>query len=149
MIKLPDGPKTPPFLQLLQWIASPLEFMENCNQQYGDCFTVRLGNFKPMVFVSNPQAIEQIFTSNLGQFDSGRANLVLEPWVGSNSLILLDGRSHQRQRKLLTPPFHGDRMKSYGQIIYSITEEVTSKWQTNTPFSVRCSMQKLAIAANN
>lgn len=105
-MKLPDGPKTLPFIQMLQWISNPLEFMDNCSQRYGDCFTVRLANFKPMVFFSNPQAIEQIFTSNLGQFDSGRANSVLQPWVGDKSLLLLDGRSHQRQRKLLTPPFH-------------------------------------------
>ena len=70
-MKLPDGPKASSFIQLLQWIDNPLKFMDNCSQRYGDCFTVRFTNFKPMVFFSNPQAIEEIFTSNLGQFDSG------------------------------------------------------------------------------
>ncbi len=145
-MKLPDGPKTLPFIQLLQWISNPLQFMDNCSQRYGDCFTVRFGNFKPMVFFSNPQAIEQIFTSSTGQFDSGRANLVLQPWVGAKSLLLLDGRSHQRQRKLLTPPFHGDRMKSYGEMICNITEQVISAWQINEAFSVREAMQEISLS---
>lgn len=145
-MKLPDGPKTLPFIQMLQWIANPLEFMENCSQRYGDCFTVRLANFKPMMFFSNPQAIEEIFTSNLGQLDSGRANFVLQPWVGDKSLLLLDGRSHQRQRKLLTLPFHGDRMKSYGEMICSITERVISAWQVGEAFSVRSAMQEISLS---
>lgn len=145
-MKLPDGPKAAPFIQMLQWISNPLEFMDNCSQRYGDCFTVRLANFKPTVFFSNPQAIEQIFTSNLGQFDSGRANSILQPWVGDKSLLLLDGRSHQRQRKLLTPPFHGDRMKSYGEMICNITERVISSWQINEPFSVRKGMQEISLS---
>jgi len=143
---LPDGPKTPSFIQMIQWITNPLEFMDNCSQRYGDCFTVRLANFKPMVFFSNPQAIEEIFTSNLGQFDSGRANFVLQPWVGDKSLLLLDGRSHQRQRKLLTPPFHGDRMKSYGEMICSITERVISSIQIGEAFSVRSAMQEISLS---
>ena len=146
-MKLPDGPKTLPFIQLLQWIDNPLKFMDNCSQRYGDCFTVRLANFKPMVFFSNPQAIEQIFTSNTEQFDAGRANLVLQPWVGDKSILLLDGRSHQRQRKLLTPPFHGDRMKSYGEMICNITERVISAWQINEPISVRQAMQEISLSA--
>jgi len=145
-MKLPDGPKTLPFIQLLQWIDNPLKFMDSCSQRYGDCFTVRFGKFKPMVFFSNPQAIEQIFTSNTEQFDSGRANLVLRPWVGDKSLLLLDGRSHQRQRKLLTPPFHGDRMKSYGEMICNITERVISAWQIDEPFSVREAMQEISLS---
>ena len=145
-MKLPDGPKTLPLIQMLQWISNPLEFMDNCHQRYGDRFTVRLANFKPMVFFSNPQAIEEIFTSSVGQFDSGRANIVLEPWVGDKSLLLLDGRSHQRQRKLLTPPFHGDRMKSYGEMICTITEKVISAWQIGEAFSVRQAMQEISLS---
>ncbi len=145
-MKLPDGPKTLPLIQLLQWISNPLEFMDSCPQRYGDCFTVKLTNFKTMVFFSNPQAIEEIFTSNLGQFDSGRANSVLQPWVGDKSLLLLDGRSHQRQRKLLTPPFHGDRMKSYGEMICNITERVISSIQIGEAFSVRSAMQEISLS---
>ena len=142
---LPDGPKTLPFLQLIQWIANPLALLETSRQRYGDPFTLRLGSFAPLVFFSNPQAIQEIFTAQPNQFDTGRANGILRPLIGDQSLMLLDGDRHQRQRRLLTPPFHGDRMKSYGQLIYDITSLVINQWTIGEPFAVRSSMQDISF----
>ena len=142
---LPDGSKTLPFLQLIQWIANPLALLETSQQRYGDPFTLRLGSFAPLVFFSNPQAIQEIFTAQPNQFDTGRANGILRPLVGDQSLLLLDGDRHQRQRRLLTPPFHGDRMKSYGQLICDITQQVISEWTIGEPFAVRSSMQDISF----
>ena len=141
---LPDGPRTPPGLQLLQWITDPLKFMETSQARYGDSFTARLSS--PLVFLSHPQAIQQIFTAPPQQFDSGRANEILQPWVGDQSLLLLDGDRHQSQRRLLTPPFHGDRMRAYGKVICDITEKVTGQWHLGEPVAVRGSMQAIALA---
>jgi cytochrome P450 len=66
---------------------------------------------------------------------------VARPLLGSNSLILLSDPEHQQRRKLLMPPFHGDRLFSYGQIIQEITEQVMATWQAGQPFDVRESMQ--------
>jgi cytochrome P450 len=144
-MKLPDGPQTPPFLQLLQWIARPLELMETCVQRYGDIFTIRLGKLKPIVFVSNPQAIQEIFTAQSEQFEVGRGNGILQPLLGEQSLIMVDGDRHQRQRRLLIPPFHGDRMRAYGQLICDITEQVISQWELGEPFPVRPSIQQISL----
>lgn len=144
-MKLPNGPQTPPFLQLLQWIARPLEFMETSARAHGDIFTVRLGSFNPMAFFSNPQAIQEIFTAQPQQFDTGRGNEILLPWVGQHSLLLLDGEQHQRQRRLLIPPFHGDRMRAYGKLICDITEQVMSEWTIGEPFAIRSSMQEISL----
>ena len=145
-MKLPDGPKTAPWLQLIQWIADPLGYMETCAQGYGDVFTVRLGRvFPPLVFVSNPQAIQEIFTADPKRFDSGRSNRILQPLVGENSLFLLDGDRHQQQRRLLMPPFHGERMRAYGDLICAIAEQVSSKWVIDKPFSVRGAMQEITL----
>lgn len=142
---LPNGPKTLPFVQLIQWIANPLALLETSRQRYGDPFTLRLGRLSPVVFFSNPQAIQQIFTAQPNQFDSGRANAILRPLIGDQSLILVDGDRHQRQRRLLTPPFHGDRMKSYGQLICDLTYKVISQWTIGEPFAVRSSMQDISF----
>ena len=145
-MKLPDGPKTPPWLQLIQWIADPLGYMETSFQGYGDVFTVRFGRvFPPLVFVSNPQAIQEIFTADPKLFDSGRGNRILQPWVGENSLFLLDGDRQQRERRLLMPPFHGERMRAYGDLICKIAEQVSSKLTIGKPFSVRDSMQEITL----
>ncbi|MBD2495838.1 cytochrome P450 [Nostoc sp. FACHB-280] len=144
-MKLPDSPKIPKFMQLLQWIYQPLQLMENSAKAHGDCFTLWLTNKQPMVFLSHPQAIQQLFTENLSNLDSRGSAQILQPLLGENSLILLSGTSHQRQRKLLTPPFHGDRMKAYGNIIANITKEVISQWKFDQPFSLRDSMQEISL----
>ncbi|NES03648.1 MAG: cytochrome P450 [Okeania sp. SIO2F4] len=109
MTQLP-GPKAPALIQLLQWVAEPLTFMEKCAEEYGDSFQVKL-NY-PMVFISHPKAIEEIFKTNPKQFDCGSGNKFLQPLLGDYSLLLLDGTPHQRQRKLLMPPFHGGKNRS-------------------------------------
>lgn len=146
-MKLPDGPKTPPLVQTLQWIARPLEFLEECAHRYGDLFTVRRNKYRPAVYLSNPQAIQEIFTANPELFDSGLKNKLLQILLGQHSLSLnlLDRNCHQRQRRLLMPPFHGERMRTYGQLICDITEQVMSQWTIDQPFLVRSSMQEIAM----
>jgi len=144
-MKLPNGPQTPPFLQLIQWIARPLDLMETCAQRYGDFFTLRLGGYSPIVFISSPQAIQEIFTANPEQFDVGKGNRILQPLVGEQSLLMLDSDRHQRQRRLLMPPFHGDRMRAYGKLICDITLAVIDHWRLGEPFAVRSSMQEISL----
>lgn len=122
--------KTPALLQTLQLITDPIKFLDSASK-YGDPFTTKvLGlNSPPVVFFSHPQAIKEIFAIPAEQFDYKKATHVFQPLMGEQSLILQEGRSHQRQRQLMLPPFHGDRMKSYGQVICQITQEVSQQWQ--------------------
>ncbi|HEY9691803.1 MAG TPA: cytochrome P450 [Oculatellaceae cyanobacterium] len=144
-MKLPASPKTHPFAQLLQWIATPLDYLDATQKIYGDCFTARFGDSPPLVMLSNPQGIQQLMTADAKQFDSGRANQILKPLVGEHSMILLDGDRHQRERQLLTPPFHGERMRAYGNLICDITDKVMSKRIIGEPFFVRAAMQEISL----
>lgn len=144
--KLPDGPQTHPLIQTIQWLMKPLEFMETNAKKYGDIFTVRIGPlFIPQVFISNPQAIKEIFTTDPQKLDSGEAAGIKLPLLGEQSLLALEGQPHRRQRKLLTPPFHGERMKTYGNLIQEITEEVAQGWKIGEPFPVLISMQAISF----
>jgi cytochrome P450 family 110 len=145
-LKLPNGPQTHPWVQMYQWLTNPLEYMEACTKRYGDIFTLQLGsNFAPQVFISNPQAIQQIFTTDPKHLDSGASAGFKAPLLGEQSLLSLDGKPHQRQRKLLTPPFHGERMLAYGELIREITEQVSSQWQVGETFAVLPSMQAISF----
>ncbi|MFP4099186.1 cytochrome P450 [Coleofasciculus sp.] len=146
-MKLPNGPKTPPIVQTLQWMAHPLEFLDECAQRYGDFFTVRRNNHRPVVYFSHPQAMQEIFTTNPQLFDSGLSNRLLQILLGQHSLSLnsLDAKRHQRQRRLLMPAFHGERMRVYGQIMGYIAEQVISQQSIGQPFSVRSSMQEISM----
>ncbi|MDF5709479.1 MAG: cytochrome P450 [Nostoc sp. S4] len=144
-MKLPESPQTPKFIQLLEWIFNPLKLMETSAKAHGECFSLQLTGNNPIVLFSNPQAIQQIFTAPLEQLDARGSAQLLKSLLGENSLILLSGASHQRQRRLLTPPFHGDRMRAYGQIIANITHDVINSWKIGEPFSVRDSMQEISL----
>ncbi|MBD1804559.1 cytochrome P450 [Microcoleus sp. FACHB-SPT15] len=145
-MKLPPSPSALPFVQMLQWIARPMALMEACTRAYGDIFTLQIGkDFAPVVFVSNPQALEEIL-SNSQHFDApGEFNEIFQPFLGKHSVISLSGARHQRQRQLLMPPFHGERMRTYGQLIGEVTEQVMTQWSREQPFCVRSSTQAIAL----
>jgi cytochrome P450 family 110 len=142
---LPDGPQALPLIQFMQAIVQPLEVLDANFHQYGDLYTAQRRRFGPPMVLSNPDGIEAIMTAPPELFDSGRGNSVLAPFVGETSLILLDGTAHQRQRKLLTPPFHGDRLRTYGQNIYQITQQVVDLWQPGLTFCARQVAQEISL----
>jgi len=147
-MKLPDGPTTPRHLRILrtlQWIFNPLEVLEARAQRYGDTFALGRNTSTPLVYITNPKAIQQILTADPEMFEIGGGNGILKFLVGENSLILLDGTKHQRQRRLLMPPFHGERMRAYGKLICDITEQVMSQWKIGEPFYVRSAMQEISL----
>ena len=146
-MKSPSGPRLPSLLQTLQLIAQPTKFLDSCASRYGDCFTTQvLGlNSPPVVFFSHPQAIQDIFAVPSTQFDFRKATHVFQPLMGEKSLILQEGRSHQRQRQLLMPPFHGDRMKAYGQVICQIAEETTNDLLPDTSISMQQLMPEITL----
>ncbi|HIK03829.1 MAG TPA: cytochrome P450 [Trichormus sp. M33_DOE_039] len=143
--KLPVKPHIPRWLQTLRGLINPLYYLEKTQQEYGDIFISEFSSFPAQLVISNPQAIQELFTADAQLFDSGEGNYIIQPLVGANSLILLDGDRHLRQRKLLMPPFHGERMRAYSQVIRDITDQVTSKWQINQPFVARTSMQDISL----
>ena len=129
----------------LSAIVRPLEFMERRSQKYGDFYQVTFKNSPPTIMTCNPQAIEEIFTASPDKFDVGRGNKMLSFLVGDNSLLLLDGKTHKRRRKLLMPPFHGESLYRCSQQIVEITNKVVDRLEPNKPFQVRSLTQEITM----
>src|SRR5450432_2704070 len=111
----PPGPDTHPMLQLWQWIRTPFELLARCKAEFGDTFTIRLPMMPGgLVAIADPAAIKEVFGFGPDEAHAGEANIVLKPFLGSHSLLLLDGAPHIRHRKLMLPAFHGERMQAYG-----------------------------------
>jgi cytochrome P450 len=144
-MKLPDSPKALPLIQLIQGIARPFDYLDAAAKECGDTFTMRSPGFPPTVVFSNPQAIQEILTAEPDRFETGKENKILRPLLGNNSLIQLDGLSHQRQRRLLTPPFHGERMRAYGKIICDVAEQVMKDWTMGNAKPIYPSMQEISL----
>ncbi|MBD2731479.1 cytochrome P450 [Nostoc sp. FACHB-892] len=142
--QLPNCITSPSWLQLIQWIADPIGFQQKYSQKYGDIFSMRLSGIGSYVILSHPQAIQEIFSQD-SKFDIGRGNKLAEPLIGRNSLMLMDGTRHRRERKLLMPPFHGEKLQAYAEQICLITKQIASQWQFGQPFVARSTMQKVSL----
>lgn len=139
------GPQMPALLQGIQIIARPTEFFEACARRYGPNFVVRFPNNRPLFLISDPDAIKAIFAGDPDQLRAGENNIVLKPIVGANSLLLLDGQRHRRDRKLMMPMFHGERMRAYGQTMLEIVTRQIDAWPVGREFSFHAQMQVLTL----
>ncbi len=139
MTKFLDLYSLPPLLQTLQLVADPITFLDRCARRFGDTFSTRvLGwNSPPVVFFSAPAAIAEIFTTQADCLALGRVTHPFRPLVGELSLIMQEGKPHQRQRQLLMPSLHGDRMKFYGSTICTLTRTEIAHWQPGMALSIR------------
>ncbi|MBE9208948.1 cytochrome P450 [Nostoc sp. LEGE 06077] len=142
---LPPQVTEPRWFQTARAIIQPIENLDWHQKKYGDIFISRFTGLPTQVIISHPQAIQELFTADAKLFESGSGNKVIQPLVGTNSLILLDGDRHLQQRKLLMPPFHGERMKAYGNLICEIAHQVTSQWRVGELFIARPSMQEISL----
>ena len=123
---LPNGPKiskTFPIFRRFKLIFRPLKYLEDYAQSYGDIFKIGGETSAPFVYISNPEGIKQVLTADLELFEVGRGNGIIRFLLGDKSLLLLDGHAHQRQRQLMMPPFYGDRLRNYSQLIWHITRQ--------------------------
>jgi cytochrome P450 family 135 len=126
---LPPGPRMPPLVQTLAWAMAPTWLMDRCAARLGEAFTL---TFFPsglqLVLLSDPQAIKDTFTAPAGVAPSGAGASPVAGVMGPNSVLILTGPEHMRQRKLLLPPFHGERMREYEQVIVQETLRDMQGW---------------------
>jgi cytochrome P450 len=128
-----------------EWIARPIPFLARCSQRYGDFFTARF-TIGRIAFVADPAVIKQVFTGDPDVFHAGEANAApLEPLMGRNSVLLLDGKEHMRQRKLMLPSFHGERMQRYGDVMREVAEREIAGWPVGEPFGLRSRTQAITL----
>ena len=144
---LPPGPGAPALVQAIRYARDPLGFLANHQRSHGDIFTVRFPFFGRIVYVARPDLVKAVFTGSPSVFHAGEANAtVLEPALGPNSVLTLDDEPHMRQRKLLLPPFHGERIQRYGELIVAMTRQEMESWPVGEPFAMRPHTQRITLA---
>src|SRR4051794_22818582 len=138
---LPPGPDWSLARSTLRWWRRPLQTLEQCQARYGEMFTYRMAHEGTWVFVSDPEAVKQVFTGDPRLLHAGEANIVLLPVLGEHSVLLLDEPEHMAQRKLTLPPFHGKRMQAYREVMARAAQEEIERWPTDRPVRMRPRMQ--------
>ena len=142
---LPAGPTEPPILQTLRWLLRPISFLESCRRRFGDTFSVRFIGFRtPMVMLSDPDAIRALYGNAEHGLPPGRT-IALLPIVGPRSLLLLEGREHLARRRLMLPPFHGERMRAYESTVREVVARDVETWPEGEPFAIHPRMQGVTL----
>lgn len=144
-LALPDGPSWSLARSTAKWWRRPLDVLEHCHARYGDMFTYRLAHEGTLVFVSDPEAVKQVFTGDPRLLHAGEANTVLLPVLGEHSVLLLDEPAHMSQRKLMLPSFHGERMQRYGELMSEVAAEEIERWPSDRRLKVRPRMQAVTL----
>ncbi len=145
MPALPPGPSAPSLIQTLAWWNRPLAYLERNRARYGKRFTIRLLGIPPFVMLSDPADIKELFTAPADVLHPGKGARILEPVVGTNSVILLDESAHLSQRKLMLPAFHGEKMEKLSDLVAEVTEREVKSWPRNTPIALHPRVQALTL----
>jgi len=145
MSALPQGPTEAPAIQTARWLVRPVAFMESARRRFGDAFSVRFMGFeRPMVMLSDPEAIRALYTAHEHGLPPGRS-IALLPVMGPASVLLLEGSEHLARRKLMLPPFHGERMRSYETTVREVAGREIDSWPVGRPFAIHPRMQAVTL----
>ena len=147
-MRLPPGPPEPAALQMSEWIVRPTALLRRCQARYGEPFTLRIAwSDAPMVFVSDPADIKRVFAAGPDVLRAGESSSVLEPFAGPNSILLLHGAEHLRQRRLMLPPFHGEALARWRETIVALAAAELDTWTPGAPVRALGRMQALTLEA--
>ncbi len=142
---LPPGPRSPATVNTARFARRPLESLLEWQRRYGPVFTVRFLVFGTGVYVADPDEIRSMFTGDQSDLLAGEANSPLASVLGENSVLVLDGPRHLRQRKLLLPPFQGSAVASFREIITEVAEAEIGSWREGEEFPLRERMRALTF----
>jgi cytochrome P450 family 135 len=142
---LPPGPRMGRALQTLIWSRRAQWMLEQGRARFGSMFTLNIAYEGTWVVVSDPAEVKRIFTGDPEVFHAGEGNQILKPVLGENSVLVLDEKPHMSQRKLLLPPFHGERMQAYGEKMTEIAAREIQSWPRGVPYKLRPQMQAITL----
>jgi cytochrome P450 len=139
------GPRYPPLAQTIHYFLRPESFITGLQRRYGDVFAIETVIFGKEVGVVRPDAVKAVFTGDPEELRAGEANVALEPVLGKHSVLLLDGSEHLRQRRLVLPPFHGERMLAYADTMRDVTRARVDAWPRGKPFAIHPELQAITL----
>jgi cytochrome P450 len=141
----PPGPKLPRFVQTLFFIFGTRWFMVRMHRRYGPIVHLSTAFDSNFVMVFDPALVKEVFRGPPDRLRAGEANAVLGAALGLRSLLLLDGDEHLRQRRLMLPPFHGQRMRAYEDVMRGAADRAIDSWPLDRPFALLPSTQQLTL----
>jgi cytochrome P450 len=140
---LPPGPRMPSALQAVGWATRPYPLMKRCQERFGDVFTLRILHSGTWVFLCDPADVKAVFTAPAASLGVALANPLLLPVLGPRSVMLLEEPGHMTRRRMMLPPFHGQRMGADAEMMAEVAREVVRGWPAGEPFELWPHMQAI------
>jgi cytochrome P450 len=135
----------PRVLQTLRFNQRQIDFVFGARRRHGEVF--RMAGIVPgdPVITSHPDHVQSLFTAKPEQAPSLTGESPLRPIVGPNSVLTAIGPRHMRQRKLLLPPFHGEAIARYMEMISDAAEQEIAKWPVGETIALAPRMQAITL----
>jgi cytochrome P450 family 135 len=134
-------------MQTSQWMFRPIEFMNHCRERYGEIFTIRLGPAQNVVMVGTPDLAKQALSLDPDVLRAGETNGIFRPVVGSNSILLLDGDAHMRQRKILLRGFGASHATQFVDQVREIAANRIAGWEPGQRLKLHEEMESISFTA--
>ena len=130
---------------MLRFNQRQIEYVFGARRRLGDVFRMRTVLPGGPVITSHPDHVRSLFTAKPEQAPSLTGESPLRPILGTDSVLTSVGPRHMRQRKLLLPPFHGEAIERYTEMIVEATEREIDSWPLNRPFALAPRMQAITL----
>ena len=140
----PPAVGTPRLLQVLRFNQRQIQFVFRAQRELGEVWTMRAYRDDDVV-TSHPDHVRSLFTAKPDEAPSLTGESPLRPIVGPNSVLTAIGPRHMRQRKLLLPPFHGEAIERYAQMIADAAEREIEGWPLGEPVALAPRMQAITL----
>jgi len=145
-LTLPPVVPLPRMLQTLRFSVRQIEFVFRWQRQLGETFRFRgIIDDDATVVTSHPDHVKSLFTARPDDAPSLTGESPLRPIVGPNSVLTALGPRHMRQRKLLLPPFHGEAVQRYAEMIAQVTDREIDSWPVGEPIRLAPAMQAITL----
>src|SRR3954447_25386880 len=145
-LPLPPLIPLPRALQVLRFNQRQIEFVFGARRRLGDTFRMHgtIAGESPAI-TCHPDHVQSLFTAKPGEAPSLTGESPLRPIVGPNSVLTATGPRHLRQRKLLLPPFHGEAIARYAEMIAGAADREIERWPVGEPFALAPRMQAITL----
>jgi cytochrome P450 len=135
----------PRAVQMVRFNQRQIQFVFRARRLYGEVFRMRTTMPGGPVITTHPDHVRSLFTAKPEQAPSLTGESPLLPILGPNSVLTAVGPRHMRQRKLLLPPFHGEAIEKYTQMIADAAEREIDRWPLDRPFALAPRMQAITL----
>lgn len=141
----PPGPRWPAVAQTVAFNKWPFAFLDNGKKRYGKRFTMRTTSTPPLVFLSDPADIKELFATSADVLRPGEGATTIEPIVGDGSFLLMDGDEHLRARRDVAPSMHKGVAQGHSEMVTDLIEREVASWPRGTPVALHPRFRALAL----